>query len=178
MTKWAKVILLVIGILLIGFMQERVKVNINFILEKSTNFPNFFNLPAEQRIEVLAPLKKQGNFDYYYSHGNIQFLYTMDLTQLKALKWLITGISVLVHLLINILLLRIFNCPKIHFKMLYFLSAFILMFALSSQLLGTLLNLSSEFYPITRGLMGILQTPILGIIFLMITNFIANGKYK
>ena len=73
MTKWAKVILLVIGILLIGFMQERVKVNINFILEKSTNFPNFFNLPAEQRIEVLAPLKKQGNFDYYYSHGNIQW---------------------------------------------------------------------------------------------------------
>lgn len=176
MIKWPRIILLVVGILLIGFVQERVKVNINFIIEKSQEIPNFFNLSPVQRMEILTPLKKQGSFDYYYSHGNIPLLYTMSLTQLKGLKWLITGISVLIHLFINILLLRFFNSPKPHFRMLYFLSALILIIALFSQLLGTLLNLSSEFYPITRGLMGILQTPIVGIIFLVATNFFANGK--
>jgi len=178
MINWRRIIPLIIVILFIGFIQERVKVSVNFILDKSTNVPEFFNLTPEQRIEVLSPLKKQGSFDYYYSHGNIQTLYSMSLVQLKALKWLITALSVIIHLGINILILRFFNSPKSHFKLLYYLSALIFIIALFSHLLGTLLNLNNAFYPITRGLMGILQTPVLGIIFLMVTNFFANGKHE
>jgi hypothetical protein len=178
MTKWRLIIPLIVVILFIGFFQERVKVSVNFILDKSTNVPHFFNLPPEQRIEALAQLKEQGSFDYYYSHGNIKTLYAMSHIQLKVLKWFITALSVLIHLGINILILRFFNSPKFHFKLLYYLSALIFIIALCSQLLGTLLNLNNEFYPITRGLMGILQTPVLGIIFLMVTNLFANGKHE
>jgi hypothetical protein len=178
MNKWVQIFILTMVIITIGFFQERLKVNINFIIDKSTEIPGFFSLTSEKKIEAMEPLKKQGNFDYYYSHGNIPLLYSIDLKQLTILKWIVTASSVVIHLLINILLLRLFQSPKFQFQLLYIISTLIFLTALLSQLLGTLLNLNQEFYPISRGLMGILQSPILAIIFLLATNYFANGKHK
>lgn len=177
MIRFTKIALLVLLILFIGFAQERLKVNINFIIEKSVSIPHFFSLTPEERLDALAPIKKQGSFDYYYSHSSIAILYTLDLAQLKILKWIVTGISVLIHLIISILILRIFQSSTTNLKILYYLSALVFAIAIACQLLGTMLNLNNQLYPITRGLMGILQTPIIAIVILIASNFFANGRH-
>jgi len=161
-----------------GFVQERVKVNINFILEKSSTIPNFYTLSSEDREQALSNLKQKGNFDYYYSHESISFLYTLSQPSLNKLKWIVTAASVLFFFLINYFILKLFNATATHFQIFKILTGTILILAIFSQLLGTLLNLSKDFYPITRGLMGILQSSISVIILILAFKFIGNGDEK
>lgn len=161
---WLIALALVVGVVGCGFLQERIKINVNFVLEKGGSIPGFFQLSPEQRQEVLSPIKSKGNFDYYYSHDSLAFVYTLNETQLKILKWVITITSILIFTVLDLGIFWWFKVRKHLYKYYFMLSASLLVLGAGVFLLGASLKLMPTLYPISRGILGVLQSPVLSLI--------------
>lgn len=150
----------------LGFFQEQAKVNVNFILEKGVQIPGFFNESTSTKIALLSSEKSKSNFDYYYSHDTIEVLYSFNQSELNQLKWAITFASIASFTLLNILALRFlqFNKKEIRLFLLVEMGCFAL--AVMAFILGKFTHQNEAVYPAVRGIMGILQSPVLVLIFL------------
>ena len=161
---WLLALALVIGVVGCGFLQERIKVNVNFVLEKGSAVPGFFQLSAEQREATLHPIKSKGNFDYYYSHDSLDFVYALNETQLKILKWVITITSILIFTVLDLGIFWWFKVRKHLYKYYFMLSGSLLLIGAGVYVLGAALHLMPTLYPISRGILGVLQSPVLSLI--------------
>lgn len=155
--KWVGLIMLAIGI---GFFQERLKVSINFTIEKGDQIEHFYEMSANERIDALKQIKTNNPFDYYQSHDSVNILNHLSRTQLKMTKWIITVIFVLVFFLLNRLALQwIFNNSTLT-KWLAttyiaaFCSALVIYFG------GYIFGRPDLFYAVSRKMVGALQSPI------------------
>lgn len=155
---------LVIVLISCGFLQERIKVNVNFVLERSESIPDFYNLPAEERIALLSPIKSSSNFDYYYSHESLDFVYHCTHTQLTLLKWIITVTSILLFTVLDLGIFWWFGVERHLYKYYFLLSGFLLSLGGSIYVIGILTKQLPILYPISRGILGILQSPVLSLI--------------
>lgn len=167
---WFIAVALLLGVVSCGFLQERIKVNVNFVLEKGGAIPNFFQRPSEERQALLNPIKSKGNFDYYYSHDALPFVYTLNESQLKILKWVITITSILIFTVLDLGIFWWFKVQKHLYKYYFMLSASLLFIGGGVYFLGAALNQMATFYPISRGILGILQSPILSLILVPVFN--------
>lgn len=155
--RWIALILLAIGI---GFFQERLKVSINFTIEKGDRIANFYSMSAPQRTAALAEIKTNNPFDYYQSHDSVNVLNYLSRWQLKAFKWVVTVFFVVVFFLLNRLALRWIFDSAILSKWLAttyvvaFLSALIIYFG------GFIFGRPDLFYAVSRKMVGALQSPI------------------
>ncbi|MFM1772561.1 MAG: hypothetical protein RLZZ71_1703 [Bacteroidota bacterium] len=166
--KKNKIILVAIAFVMIalGFFQEQAKVNVNFILEKGGQIPGFFNQDSSTRIEILSHEKSKSNFDYYYSHGSINLLYSFSHSELSKLKWVITFASIATFTLLNILALKFLEFNKKEIKLFLLAEGLCIVLALATFVFGKLIHQSEAVYPAVRGIMGIVQSPILVLIFI------------
>jgi hypothetical protein len=155
--KWIGLILLVIGI---GFFQERLKVSINFTIEKGDRIENFYEMSADQRIEELKQVKTNNPFDYYQSHDSVNLLNHFSRKQLILTKWGITVFFVVIFFLLNRLALNWIFKSQILSKWLAttyivaFSSALIIYFG------GYVFGRPDLFYAVSRKMVGALQSPI------------------
>lgn len=155
--KWIALVLLVIAI---GFFQERLKVSINFTLDKGDRIEHFYQMSFDQRVEVLAQVKNNNPFDYYQSHESVHILNNFSRNQLKALKWGVTVFFVLVFFFLNRLALNwIFNSSVLNkwlatTYLAAFISAFVIYFG------GFIFGRPDLFYAVSRKMVGALQSPI------------------
>jgi len=166
--KKNKIILFAIGIAMIGlgFYQEQAKVNVNFILEKGAQLPGFFEQTTSTKIQWLSAEKSKSNFDYYYSHSTIQTLYSLNASQLSKLKWIITFASIGVFTILNIAALYFLQFQKKEIKIFILVEGICLGFAIAAFMLGKFIQKDELVYPAVRGIMGILQSPVLVLIFI------------
>lgn len=166
--KKNKFILVAIAAVMIalGFFQEQAKVNVNFILEKGAQIPGFFNQDTSTKLELLGAEKSKSNFDYYYSHESIDWLYTLNQGQLSKLKWIITFVSIATFSLLNVLALRFlaFNAKEI--KLFLLVEGICISLALATFVFGKIIHQNEMVYPTVRGIMGIVQSPVLVLIFI------------
>lgn len=155
--KWISLILLAVGI---GFFQERLKVSINFTLEKGESITDFYSLSPEQRTEALARIKSNNPFDYYQSHDSVNVLNYFSRSQLKAFKWVVTVFFVVVFFFLNRLALQwIFDNAMLSkwlttTYVVAFCSALIIYFG------GFVFGRPDLFYNVSRKMVGALQSPI------------------
>jgi hypothetical protein len=160
-------VLLAIWIVIaMGFYQEQAKVNVNFILEKGAQIPGFFNQNTATKIDLLTAEKSKSNFDYYYSHSAIETLYSLNASQLSKLKWIITFASIGVFTLLNITALYFLQFQKKEIKIFIMIEAICLALAIAAFMLGKFIHRDELVYPAVRGIMGIVQSPVLVLIFI------------
>lgn len=166
--KKNKFILIAIAVVMIalGFYQEQAKVNVNFILEKGAQIPGFFEQNTSTKILWLSIEKSKSNFDYYYSHGAIEALYSLNASQLSKLKWIITFASIGVFTLLNITALYFLQFQKKEIKIFILVEGMCLTFAIAAFMLGKFIHKDELVYPAVRGIMGIVQSPVLVLIFI------------
>lgn len=166
--KKNKFILIAIAIAMIalGFYQEQAKVNVNFILEKGSAIPGFFNQNVSSKLEILSTEKSKSNFDYYYSHQTIEVLYSFNQAELTKLKWVITFASIALFTLLNITALQFLQFNKKEILLFLLVEGGCLFLAVSTFILGKLIHQNETIYPAVRGIMGILQSPVLVLIFI------------
>ena len=150
----------------LGFYQEQAKVNVNFILEKGVQIPSFFNQNTSTKIDLLRAEKSKSNFDYYYSHESIQVLYSLNQSELTKLKWFITFASIASFTLLNILTLYFLQFNKKEMQLFLLVEGVCLIFAVMAFILGKITHQNEAVYPAVRGIMGILQSPVLVLIFI------------
>jgi hypothetical protein len=155
--KWIALILLAIGI---GFFQERLKVSINFTIEKGDRIEHFYDMSADQRIEALKQIKTNNPFDYYQSHDSINALNHLSRGQLKLAKWIVTVFFVVVFFFLNRLALKwIFDNSTLSkwlatTYVVAFCSALVIYFG------GYVFGRPDLFYAVSRKMVGALQSPI------------------
>lgn len=155
--KWIGLVLLAIGI---GFFQERLKVSINFTIEKGDSIEHFYEMSANERIDALSQIKTNNPFDYYQSHESVNALNHLSRQQLKISKWLITVVFVVVFFLLNRLALWwIFDSPTLTK---WLATTYIVAFcgALLIYSGGYIFGRSDLFYAVSRKMVGALQSPI------------------
>ena len=161
---WLYALLLLSGVLICGFLQERIKVNINFVLEKGTSIEGFFLKTPEEKALLLNPIKSKGNFDYYYSHESLSFVYQIDESHLKILKWVITITSILIFTVLDLGIFWWFKVERPLYKYYFMLSGTLLFIGASVYALGVFTQQLNVFYPISRGILGVLQSPVLSLV--------------
>ena len=166
--KKNKFILVAIAVVMIamGFYQEQTKVNVNFILERGAQIPGFFTQNTETKIDLLAAEKSKSNFDYYYSHETIEVLYSFNQGELTKLKWVITFASIASFTLLNILALYFLQFNKKEMQLFLLVEGVCLILAALAFILGKFTHQNEAVYPAVRGIMGILQSPVLVLIFI------------
>jgi hypothetical protein len=166
--KKNKIILFAIAIAMIGlgFFQEQAKVNVNFILEKGAQLPGFFEQTTSTKIQWLSAEKSKSNFDYYYSHSTIETLYSLNASQLSKLKWIITFASIGVFTFLNLTALYFLQFQKNEIKIFILVEGICLAFAIAAFMLGKIIHKDELVYPAVRGIMGIVQSPVLVLIFI------------
>ena len=94
-------IILLLSGLVLGFVQENWKVGVNFVLEQSEAVPGYWNLSPQERSAAVEARRIFSPLDYYYSHDTPRYLFSMERSELTALKWGITGGMILIFLIIN-----------------------------------------------------------------------------
>ena len=79
-----------IGLLMIlsGFLLERVKVSLNFIIEKSLTEPDYDRWSETERSVFIHSQKRDLPYDYFHSHVDFEFLFAFPASELKQMKWL------------------------------------------------------------------------------------------
>jgi len=166
--KKNKIILFAIAIAMIGlgFFQEQAKVNVNFILEKGAQLPGFFEQTTSTKIQWLSAEKSKSNFDYYYSHSTIETLYSLNASQLSKLKWIITFASIGLFTFLNITALYFLQFQKNEIKIFILVEVICLAFAVAAFMLGKIIHKDELVYPAVRGILGIVQSPVLVLIFI------------
>ena len=150
----------------LGFYQEQAKVNVNFILEKGAQIPGFFEQNTSTKIQWLSVEKSKSNFDYYYSHSAIETLYSLNASQLNKLKWIITFASIGVFTLLNIAALYFLQFQKKEIKIFILVEGLCVALAVTTFMLGKFIHKDELVYPAVRGIMGIVQSPVLVLIFI------------
>ncbi len=150
----------------LGFYQEQAKVNVNFILEKGMQIPGFFNQDPSTKIEILSHEKNKSNFDYYYSHETIDWLYSLNQSELSKLKWVITFASIATFTLLNVFALILLQFNKKEIKLFLLVEGICMTLAVVTFAFGKIIHQSEAVYPAVRGIMGIVQSPVLVLIFI------------
>lgn len=149
-----KIVFLVLCSLGVGLVQERVKVNINSNLDLASRVERYDLLSSEERKSKIESAVLDVGYDYYHSHQKIDFLYQFTIVQLKMLKWLLTGVLIVLHFSICYVLLKAvpveegWNLAKI-----YMLGVVIaLVVFLAGKLMGV------DLYLFSRRIIGFLQS--------------------
>lgn len=155
------IILLLIFIgLVLGFFQEFIKINLNFIIESGSKIPGFFEADLATKKAWIAYFKSHGPIDFYHSPTDIDLLYNLSLHQLNMLKWLLTVVFTIVYLIINLLLIKRITESAVTSKwmLIFYIVLFVLAFAIF--LIGKMIGFSEETYSISRKIVGALQSLI------------------
>jgi hypothetical protein len=155
--KW---LLLVIAFVILGFFQELIKVNVNYVIEQGSLIEGFFDKGYEERITALADSKRNNPFDYYHSHTPIDALQLLALGQLKALKWVLTILFVVIFFLLNRKALGWLIKDERMNK--WLLSTYFISFGSAFFIygLGYVFGSMDLFYNISRKMVGALQSPV------------------
>ncbi len=149
-----------------GFLQENLKVSVNFVLDQSVHVPGYFELPPKAREEAMDAQRVLSPLDYYHSHQPISWIYRLERQELVGMKWGLTLLFVLVFLIINSRLLMMLtgNRSVLRALQLGYMVVFSISFAV--YVLGQLLDPAGPWYVISRKLTGALQSMVPAVIML------------
>ena len=155
---WALCLLVVLG-----FVQERFKVAVNYYIDVSSTIPGFFGLSAEEKKERINEAKQDIPYDYYYNHSSFEFLHRIPQKGLTLLKWVATALFIFLNGYFGWLVLR--HLPWADCKGFYFwLHISVLVIALLLYVGGVLIGYRDVGYGAARKLVGFLQSPTPAII--------------
>lgn len=160
MKKYLFVFGLLLFAIVAGFLQENLKVNVNYILETGDKINGFFNQNTETKREWLHQVKIDAPYDYYHNHRRLEFLLDFTRRELVITKWIITVFFVGLFMAINSLL--VYRITRNHSLMIWCIRLYIIFFVLSFvvYLFGITTGSANQAYGISRKVVGGLQSLI------------------
>lgn len=169
--KALHIVLLVVVALVMGYVQERVKIDLNLRLAYAPLIEGYDALDALARRGALDRLVPQVPFDYYYSHGRIVWFDQLSTPQLARMKWCCALLFVAVFWWWNQLFLKAVNiAPRMRrfvtIGYLYMLGAALLLYTAVS-----LWDAAAPAYAVARRLLGLLQSPLPGVVLYLALRF-------
>lgn len=162
-----------------GFVQERLKISMNFYIEQSSAIPGFYEQSAQWRSAKLEELKANANarHDYYWSHESINLFNDLSLSEMKMLKAVFAVFFILFSFIAALLVLKLwFGSAKVLFGLILCYSAILILLLLAGGI-AFLFPKMSGWYAISRELLGIIQSPIpLMVVGLLFRFFVNNDS--
>jgi hypothetical protein len=158
MRRFILITSLVATAIALGFLQEQLKVSINYILENAPGIPSFYMLNEQQKHEAIEGQRLVAPFDYYHSHNTLRVLYKLDQSELLRLKWIVTFSSLVVFFLLNALLLHQLEGNGRVWKWLALTYVAFTLLAFAIFAIGRWMNMPEETYAISRRITGALQS--------------------
>ncbi|MDZ4824538.1 MAG: hypothetical protein SH856_13855 [Flavobacteriales bacterium] len=164
MKKKARLAIWIGAGLVIGFVQEMVKVNINYQLDMAQRITQYDQLSLQDRRQQISSLDIEVPYDYYFSHSRIQALENFSIGGLNKLKWINTFFFIAVFMIINFRLLQIAIPASPVRKLL--LPAYVVLFSASIifYIFGHFTDSLGSTYPVARKIAGVLQSMIPAVI--------------
>lgn len=164
--NWRKGILPLLCFLVLGFVQERAKVSLNYYLEQHAGVSGFFEWPPDRRDAWVEEHRRNAPYDYYYNHGTVSFYNQMSLERLQMLKWIYAASFIVLNYLLGVWLSkRVFGQGRggnvrtlpipIYMVYLFAFSISALFFVLYAGGLAP-----GASYAIARKLLGFMQSPL------------------
>lgn len=141
-----------------GFVQEYIKINLNYVIEIGSQIPGFFQMDAEQKMAWIDYMKQHSTQDFYHTPNHITWFYTLELSTLNRLKWIFTLLFALVYLGFNSILIYWISHEKQKVRWLVVLYAVAFALALLLYLVGMLSGFAQQVYPVSRKIVGALQS--------------------
>lgn len=144
----------------LGFLQELLKVNINYQIEIGDSIPGFFESSPEEKMALLDARYVFAPFDYYYSHMSLDALSYLSRSQLVILKWALTLGLVVLYYFLNTRVVKMLvqgeRAIKVH------LGLYVALFAFSFIvfIIGKIVGMPEASYAISRKIVGFLESPI------------------
>ncbi|MBX7050596.1 MAG: hypothetical protein K1X54_01030 [Flavobacteriales bacterium] len=157
-----KKIIWISGLLIIaivtGFLQENLKVNVNYILETGDKINGFFNQTPEVKRDWLQQVKIDAPYDYYHNHRRLEFLLNFTRSQLVIAKWVITVFFVALFMILNstIIFLVTSNTSLRKWTIRLYIAFFLLSFLV--YIFGVITGSGTQAYGISRKVVGGLQS--------------------
>jgi hypothetical protein len=159
MPRWFKYALLVAIFLSLGFAQEWVKVNLNWVLDHAVNLPGYDQLTTDEKRSSLEVFRYNAPYDYYYSHGRIPYFESLSVSELSKWKWGLAFMLVCVYGALNV-----FSAYWLNYKDLVVYIIGITLAALCLVVLLTVIYTyiytSASLYNVSRELLGFVQSPM------------------
>lgn len=95
------VVLAVLAFVALGFVQERLKVSLNYYLEVTASYPDFYELPPDRRDAWLNERQVIAPYDYYYNHERVSWYHQFSRSELQLLKWAFALGFIFIHLALS-----------------------------------------------------------------------------
>jgi threonine/homoserine/homoserine lactone efflux protein len=144
--------------LTMGFVQELVKININYHLDIGDKIPGYFANDAEKRAQLMQENQLHMPYDYYHNHASIRVLHQFSQGRLVQLKWVFTFLFVAAFLVLNLLVIHQIHKDRQlkYWTILLYLGFFLLSFVI--YLIGKVAGHQEEAYAVSRKIVGALQS--------------------
>jgi hypothetical protein len=160
MKRTLLVMLIMVIALISGFYQEKIKISVNYLLERGDQIPGYYNANPEQRQQWIEQTRLDTPFDYYHNHSTVSWLYGYSRSELNFLKWGITIFFIGWFLLLNWAVLFALKVRSAAGRVLAwtYLSMSIIAFLLFAAGRGG--NAEVHTYALSRKILGALQSII------------------
>jgi len=160
MTVRLKIVLFLFFGISFGFVQENIKVNLNFILEQGDRIPGFFGQDVGKRKELLEQCTVFSPLDYYHSHQPIEGFYGLSRKALVRTKWILTPLFAVVFWWVNSSVLVILFKDRNWRKWLAIAYALLFGLGFSIYVVGKFAGIPEATYAVSRKITGGLQSLI------------------
>lgn len=97
-----------------------------------------------------------------------KFLYNYSTNYLLVLKWLLTFLFSFVLMGVTMLMVNIYFKQKVYITYTLFIYLLVIIIAFLLYVVGVVFHLDKILYPLSRGLMGIVQSPIMSLIIIFV----------
>jgi hypothetical protein len=156
--KTIGVVLTLLIALVFGFVQEYIKINLNYVIDMGSQIPGFFQMDVEKKMAWIEYMKQHSTQDFYNTPNHITWFYKLDLSTLNILKWALTIVFVLIYFVFNSILIYWISGEKQHVRWMIALYIAAFLFALILYLVAMLIGSVKEVYPVSRKVVGALQS--------------------
>lgn len=165
-------LILAFTMILGGFFLERSKVSMNFILENSRSEPRYDSWSFSERSDFVASKRRDLPYDYYHSHIDFDFFFTMTTSQLSQFKWVVTATGLLLFAIMNALAILVYYPKNEAMIWILFLYSVIIFLSCIFYFSGFLFGSREAAYQIARKLLNAGQSGIPSVLVYFVKKFI------
>lgn len=142
------------------FLQETAKLNVNFYLDMVGGNAAFFEKTPEERSDALNEMRNQWPLlDYYAHHTEWKLLHHLTQAQLKASKWVLAALLIVIHFLLNAAFVRLILKRIQPVKTLAAVSLAAVVVSGALLVIGKVSGMSEAGYNVAREFLGFAQSP-------------------
>ena len=156
--RWGLISVIVL-MLMLGFSQEMLKVNINYYLDISSKDAGFFERSPEARAQFFIDQKIDAPGDYYHSHRQLNVLHHLSESEIGMFKWGAALLFIILNVALCYFALRFSGAAEM-VNWLFVVTGSAICLALVFFFFSRMASEPVPMYHIARKFLGFAQSPL------------------